>query len=399
MIFLTSLIYETYTSSLPLTKQYEDEKTTEKTIVIKPSNQNKTISDLVKEQAETIKKIVSSQKQSQIDYPTVTRREPDIKMDSNIKEKKERESIEQLRLKCQHLFKLMNKNEDGASTIQTTAAIESTTPFATIIPFGPAIKPEFLKNKSKPTTQNLDNVYIFESTSPQQELTNNDNLAVESTQQNPIVIKPFLNEDSNNNYNNVQGLSYSYPTNGPNGQEVKYIKLEPVILQRMLLSNGQNYFYWYRTVPNYMKYAEPAQYNQQLNSVQDHNTQLIYDYPLPVTATPRNVPTTTRGKQTTQTLPQTTTTVPTTTTTTQQTVAPDNSYKHEFKFVVPYSFTGKQSLHASQQFDPYAYYPKYLQPNTMNVQVPYMPTFNMIKTLNIPKIDENLSYNDGEKLS
>lgn len=374
------------------------------------SNSNKTISELVKEQAEAIKKIVSAQKpiNTQIDYPTVTRKDPDTKL----KEIKEQESIEELRVKCQHLFKITNRNDDGDPNY--SSAITTST-FATVLPFGPPQKPEFLKHKkiNNPNHQNIESfeakptapIATTPTPSQQQEIMiNNDNMAAESTQTNPVI----SNYDEDNYY-------YPYPTND---KAVKYIKLEPVILQRLLMSNGQSYFYWYQTVPNnYVKYAEPHtlstsssnQYNTYNNLVQDntnnnnnnkkYNVQYVVPAPINSNNLDLTASTTTTEKSTTKSYHLTETTgatlMPTTLSNQQQQLI-NNGYKHEFKFVIPYSF--KQVVYPTanyqQQFDPYAYYPKFLQPNTMNVQVPYQPTFHMIKSLSIPndeQVDEHKS--------
>lgn len=367
MIFVTSFVYETYANSLRIMKQIEPEKNVN-------NNQNKTITELVKEQTEAIKKIVSLQRPTQIDYPTVTRKDPDIKSEVKLKEEKEKESIEQLRIKCQHLFKVMSKNDDNSPTTRQPL----TTTFATAIPFGPALKPDFLKNKPKFTT-NINDEIETTSASTQQII---ENLSADSTQLNPIVSVPV---------NDKQDFLYPYTAND---NSIKYIKLEPVILQRMLMSNGQNYFYWYRTVPNYVKYAEP---HQQLFQTQEQSKYSI-KYVVP-SSTPAM--TTTKPITTTTTTPRTTTVSTTTPTITSAYAAINNvnanGYKHEFKFVVPYNFNNDKNLYANGQIDPYAYYPKYFQPNTMNVQIPYVPTFQMIKTLSVPNDGNDSSYQLSEE--
>lgn len=473
---------------------------------------NKTTTDLEREQAEIIKKIVSSQ----LDHPVPTKAGDDVKINREsinaetklvmideantkedsiikesaevaaIKEQKERESIELLRIKCQQLFKLSPKNDDALTHSM------STTTFATVIPFGPVIKPEFLKYKTKFTTPSpitpaslttttttstteSSNTPITSTSTLKYQTDLSDNLAMESTQHEPIVLKPITHT------NEINKKEFFYPYTSNVDETVKYVKLEPVILQRMLLSNGQNYYYWYRTVPNYVNYAYPYQYQgvnnngQYLSNYQSSDVQLqgntngnlqilngqyvtgqnpnVYggqyevitsqrvpvktkpDLPKIVLIPPQNsgtikppqkyVTTTRSTTMTPITTTQSTTTTTTTTATPRTTkssptinvepavasptinweyrpvptsVPPlpqpssidtiNNGYKHEYKFVVPYNWNNAGKLYQqSNRFDPYAYYPKYFQPSTMNVQVPYVPTFQRIKTLDIPNDD------------
>lgn len=311
---------------------------------------NKTASELIKEQADSIKKVVSSQKPTQVDYPTVTMHEPAPNIDFKAKEEKERQSIEELRLKCQNLFK-----------ISTESQPETTTPLATAIPFGPVQKPQFLQGiKPIPlaTTHNKQNIYIIES-NPSWFQTYPKNKPQQMTLQYPPVQTTF---ETNENQNKQPQSSFTYVTSDKNTQTnlqttevlvpvaneeaVKYVKLEPVFLHRGIVTNGRNLYYLYMKNSQQVPPGYTAQNFQYVTNINQEQT----------------------------TIAPATTEIPS-----QASAAA--AYTHQLKFVVPYTYQNPNKIQNSAwQADPYNYYPK----NPQTYQIPYVPTYPMIRTLNVP---------------
>lgn len=73
------------------------------------------------------------------------------------------------------------------------------------------------------------------------------------------------------------------------------------------------------------------------------------------------------------------------TTTSSTTQAPLNLYTEKMRFILklPYPKTERLS-NFPWEFDKYAYYPKHLQPDFVNMPMPYAPTYHMIRRLIIP---------------
>lgn len=241
--------------------------------------QNKTIADLVDQQTEAIKKIISSQKQGHIEYPLVSNKEPIAK---------ETLSADDLKVKCQHL--LASTKRDRLDIVMDIK--EKPTP---------PLKPEFNRFKPQVTVQS----------------------AGESGNQQPY-----------NHQNNI-----------------KLIRYEPVILQKTILKDGQILYYWHKTLP----YPQYLMVNKLV-----HNTGVEITTPA-------------------------TTTTTTTTTPKPSSTTPEPQYTEGLRFVVPVPY-GNMDVTPKypMEFDPYAYFPKYMQPQTVNMEVPYQPRFPVLKTIAIP---------------
>ncbi|KAG5882922.1 hypothetical protein JTB14_023384 [Gonioctena quinquepunctata] len=274
---------------------------------------------------------------------------------------------------------------------------------------------------------------------------------------------------------------------------IKYIRLEPVILQKTILSDGRTVYYWHRSLPTAVEYpanqppasqfsegGEQHQLNYPSQAVYgyapqnqyvypsnphiptaveypakqpsatqfsengDYPSQAVYGYPQNQYVLPSNphilssnsyyypvigqdskievekesehtteiatsstteesygygfsnfIPfySSSKGDSTTTTAEPTTSTAPPKPPTDK--VLRDNlMYAQQLKFIVPVPYDGSKGMsQAGQQpwgFDQWAYYPKELQPNTVNVRVPYSPTFHMIRAVTVPKIDDNV---------
>lgn len=66
-------------------------------------------------------------------------------------------------------------------------------------------------------------------------------------------------------------------------------------------------------------------------------------------------------------------------------------YAQQLKFVVPVPVNddeGTIPVRSPWSFDPYVYYPKPLQPNSINVKVPYNPMFHVIKAVKVPTLED-----------
>lgn len=92
----------------------------------------------------------------------------------------------------------------------------------------------------------------------------------------------------------------------------------------------------------------------------------------------------------------TTTAAPTTTTKSQTETVSDILYAQQLKFVVPIPVNdeyGTIPVKDPWTFDPYAYFPKPLQPNSLNLQVPYNPIFHVIKAVKVPSLENKRNLN------
>lgn len=169
----------------------------------------------------------------------------------------------------------------------------------------------------------------------------------------PLVRPEMLKSKLPNNIKTKLGLT-------ENENNIQLIKFEPVILQKTILKDGQVLYYWHKSLPfpQYLMVPKLQYPSQGFSANSAHKPQIPY-------------PTSTTSTTTTTPRPISTTKEP--------------LYSEELRFVVPmpYGPDGSPPKFPSQ-FDPYAYYPKYLQPQTMNVEIPYQPTFPILKTLVIP---------------
>lgn len=256
---------------------------------------------------------------------------------------------------------------------------------ATVEAFGPTQKPGFLKKQPPQSFPGLPDAttetqrYFLLTRPPGSN-------SVYRNQYYPQQTESAIEQNSNVPKTlQTVASAVEYPTN------IKYIQLEPVILQKTFLNNGRTLFYWYRSLPTI------SQYGQTLSAPQNEPSPLSSQVPIYLTTSP------------------TTTTTTTTSTTPEPPVAvsseenldkpageteDDAVYSKQFKFVVTMPYPPSEDVPKTYpwQFDPFAYFPKSLQPRTVNVPIPYSPTYHMIRTLNIsPNTDlsaENASSND-----
>lgn len=215
--------------------------------------------------------------------------------------------------------------------------------------------------------------------------------------QNPAHNIPVVQQNENipKEYSSVSNIKYqiSQTSSGHEAdsnqqliqnQESKYPKIAPLTLQNALVSDGRTLYYWYKSVPGYQVYVNvPYSANipdpepiPPINQGYNYQSNIKYTY---ITQPPK--------------VPESTTAAPTTTTTeivpsfevkySTNEASSKDLLKHQLKFVypVPYSDTVNYN---PKQIDPYAYYPKALQPSTVNFRLPYVPTFHLIKALDIP---------------
>lgn len=263
---------------------------------------NKTVTELVNQQTEAIKKIISAQKLQHVEYPIVTRQDATVK--DTVKENP-KDSNEDLHVRCQQLLNQQwQKSTTPPTKNEKLEIITNINEASTEKPYGLLVRPELLKSKLP-------------------------------------------------NTNNQFGLT-------ENENNIQLIKFEPVILQKTILKDGKVLYYWHKSLPFPQYLMVPK-----------------LDYPNPSSAT--NPPYKSQISHPTSTTSTTTTTVKPISTTKEP------LYSEELRFVVPmpYASDGSPPKFPSQ-FDPYAYYPKYMQPHTMNLEIPYQPTFPVLKTLVIP---------------
>ncbi|XP_074038589.1 uncharacterized protein [Leptinotarsa decemlineata] len=327
--------------------------------------------------------------------------EPVTKNDpQNVEEKNEVEKLafEMFKRKCEHLQDILRQNKTKPNANRPTSNQHQSRPFY--------ITPKPLYKPIYPTTSKPNGFYIT---------------AQPSTTRKPIV--------------HVQ-------TPPP----IKYIRLEPVILQKTILSDGRTVYYWHRSLPTAVEY--PSKFSEEAQHTENIKNEFVPTYgyvpqninippppsvPImtsnsyyyPTVNQSRNtggadkntVEVTTESTTTTTTeessgygfgsfLPfysmnkaepaPSTTTQPTTTSppppSTNKVIKDDLVYAQQLKFIVPVPYDGTQErlpVQAPWSFDPYAYYPKSLQPRTVDVRVPYSPTFHMIRAVAVPKLNTN----------
>ncbi|XP_044272169.1 uncharacterized protein LOC123016040 [Tribolium madens] len=242
---------------------------------------NKTLSELVQRQTDAIKQIVSNHHR---DYPVITKYPADDKQ-----KKPETLSIEDLKIKCQHLARLA-----------TTPSPRNTTP---------------------------NGHYITADDPP--------------------------------------------PVTTPKPAPVKYIKLEPVILQKTIMSDGRTVYYWHKSIPSQIALATSTPPSTTTTAASGgYNFRNFFPSFYPIGGSESVSQTTTEKTTTTEKSPE----------------EGMQLYQQQLKFVVPvpYSPPEEQSVRKPWDFDQFAYYPKPLQPENMNLQVPYVPTFHVIKAVAIP---------------
>lgn len=309
------------------------------------------------------------------DYPVVTKKEAESEITHL--------NIEHLRQKCMHLTKLLNLN----------------------------------KPPSKPTTY---------------EQYQDDYRPVYVTTQKPTV-KPT--------YAPVTRPSSFYVTVPPGNNRIsipaasaiRYIRLEPVILQKTILSNGRTVYYWHKSLPTAVEYPdknenigrdEPQQgnynygYNPFYNYFYNPNLYIPptsnYYSPFYPNVAPVK-PTETTTEQTTTTTeessfsyglshlipfygsggdsPSTTTEVPTTTP-----PKPDDLlYGQQLKFMVPYPY--EENIRQNWGYNPYNnynYVPQVVPQSSNNYRVPYAPQMQIVKAVVVPKVEAKSDEKDEE---
>lgn len=244
---------------------------------------NRTLEQIMTDQTEAVRKIIEAQRQSEIDYPVVTKKETDIKQVTE----KAKDSIDEIHAQCQQLLKQQQQKT-------TTTTTEKQQAEAKPKPLGPFVRPDLNRRKF-----------------------------------NGLV---------NDNVDNV-----------------KLIKFEPVILQKTVLKDGQVVYYWHKSLP----------------------------FPQYFMVNPEEA--TTSTSTTTTTTPR-----PTSTTGSYQ----EQIYGQQLRFVLPVPYPAEGAYKHSSNYDPYAYYSRYVHPqHAVPVELPVPPTLPIIKTLIVP----NKYAGGGEK--
>ncbi|CAH1986384.1 unnamed protein product [Acanthoscelides obtectus] len=169
------------------------------------------------QQAENIKKIVADQEdQIRGDYPVLS-----SKQDLQSKDL-ESMTLEELKSKCQQLYRLLsaaNKTQQQQPLVSNNRLVNHKLPETSARPVYVQMKPSY---KSKyPTTIKPTGFYV---TQPH----------VATTTKRPA-------------------------TSTPSTPPIKYIRLEPVILQKTILSDGRTVYYWHRSLPTAVEYSNTQQ--------------------------------------------------------------------------------------------------------------------------------------------
>lgn len=332
--------------------------------VIDLSLNNSEVDKLMTKQTEAIKKIVSDTQQIQLEYPDKDQAAP--KASEPIKNSTE-VNLEDLRIKCQHLERLFRLNnskfESDSLTNLKPEETSTTTIYKKKFPLTYPVYFQGRRDKTKYSTPKIKGFYV--TTVPTETSSPN------TTPKTPKKEQP----------------------------NVKYIKLEPVILQKTFLSNGKVVYYWHKSLPSAINYP---------NTLQEPEIKPISTTTQPTTTTTAssiysfrnlfpfysmsNSDSYYTSTESTTTSTTTTSTAPTPTTTTTVQVQDDTKLNPDFeelstqlRFVVPVPYMDPENASRNPwDFDQFAYYPKPLQPTKINVQVPYVPTFHYIKALAVP---------------
>lgn len=368
---------------------------------------NKTIDKLMQQQTEIIKKIVSNHKEGIIEYPIVTRKDAQVQFDPKVKETKERESIEELRRKCQELFKQtlnfkhteLNNNNTQEAPPQKLDNIIKTPIFTT--------KPENLEIGQLPIDFYNSSPEVPVKEKEQQNITVQKNeLTQTALSENIKIIEPNVNllksnlipyKAQPNVMSSVQSIPY------PLQSSVHYVQLEPVVLQKMILNNGRTLLYMYKSIPavSQNSYLPLTRFQQSISSYPDisQNAQASSSEMTQFSNTIKYASQTASNEFPQHQVQNIQEQVPKYEIEYGTTQKPDeNLYKKQMKFVLPMPYPAHDGEYITKhpwQFDPFAYYPRSLQPATINIPIPYMPTFHMIRTLNIP---EHLIKRNAEKV-
>lgn len=388
--------------------------------ILTPDNQ--TIGELMAQQADNVKKIIADQNQQQtstVEYPVATKAEPNYSEEA--KKQIEKLSMEQLKIKCQHFSKLFQVNKTNESNKPSIHQTQNTSPRS---------------NNHKPYSFQARPVYIQPKT----------------------TFKPkYVPTQKPNGFYITQGSVTQQPKVNTPTAPVKYIRLEPVILQKTILNDGRTVYYWHRSLPTAVEISSgtsqnnqiststqqtPVSYNNYYGQPPMYNIPHVYgNMPYRYATWPQNPyvsnnyipayqtvststentsqeeqklsettmsPTTSTTEQTSHGygfgsfLPfynyrqdlTTTTTEPTTTTTTAEPTTEklkiaDLMYAQQLKFIIPVPYEdlnsgSSVSVPNPWDFNQYAYFPKELQPRILNVEMPYNPTFHMIRAVAVP---------------
>lgn len=265
-----------------------------------PRTENKTLEQLMTDQTEAVRKIIEAQRESEVDYPIVTKKESDTKQVTE----KVKENTEDINIHCQQLLKDQQQQQkqqqqhhqhqqQQQNIMGTASPIPEVSVKITenVRPSGPFVKPDFGRRKPGLAPDNADNV--------------------------------------------------------------KLIKFEPVILQKNILKDGQVVYYWHKSLP-FPQYVVVPETQQQI--------------------TPSST---------------TTTTTSTTTTTTPKSITNTGSYEDIYaqplRFVVPVPYVPENGYKYPDNYDPYGYYSRYVNPQSaVPVEVPVPPTLPIIRTLLVP---------------
>ncbi|RZB40537.1 hypothetical protein BDFB_012942, partial [Asbolus verrucosus] len=157
------------------------------------------------------------------------------------------------------------------------------------------------------------------------------------------------------------------PTKPP---PVKYIKLEPVILQKTILGDGRTIYYWHKSLPSAVQVAPAPSTPPPTTTTQGYNFRNFFpSFYSAGGAEPA-------GEATTEKTP----------------AALDRPeevlYQQQLRFVVPVYVPPEESdPKKSWQHEQFAYYAKPPQPE-ITLQVPYVPTLHVIKTLTVANQNE-----------
>lgn len=189
----------------------QNNKTTEKSV-------------LEERQTEAIKRVIAEHQDIPLEYPVLTKYEPQLEMDKI--------SLEELKIKCQLLSRLLGINNKTSQTIPTRPANHKY-PDIQARPVYYPTRPTFRPIKY-PQTSKPQGFYITSQPS--------------TTRRPPST------------------------TNEQPTTPIKYIRLEPVILQKTILGDGRTVYLWHKSLPTAVEY--PTNYYNQIQS-ESHTG---YDY-------------------------------------------------------------------------------------------------------------------------
>ncbi|CAH0547498.1 unnamed protein product [Brassicogethes aeneus] len=289
---------------------------------------------------DTVKKIVFDQQAVHTkkgDYPVITKHEP-------VQKEMDRKAFDDLKLKCQHFAKLFNTTRINDARIETPQ--KNSKPL-----FEQRKRPIYVASSTTTTTAKS-GFYITASSTIK-----------------PVPSISTITSTTTINPSTVPTVAESTTAKPPAVvPKVQYIRLEPVILQKTILSDGRTVYLWHKSLPSALPFTSA---NLPKQAMFPKNDEMPMSTESPTTASYsrfdfRNI-FSFYGSPTTE--------APSTTTTATTNNVP-HLYNNQVRFVVPVP------LDNNVKYPWYnGYNDLYYQKDASQFNVPYQPPYQVLKAV------------------